>query len=358
MEEFKVAKNDGMYTRTFGYFKAKYAFNFFIGGRGTGKTYSTLNDMLDYADCPLFLRRTHAEMVTIMDTKNSPAVGRVFKMLSDPYKRELCMFGKPSTYGVICTRMYDEVEEKWKYNNSHPLGYASTLMTMQKRGIEMAEVDFIFLDEFIRKKNERRTFKNEYDALMDTYDTVNRNREFDGYPPVYLFACSNSNSIYNDIFKGFGVVNSLENLLRRNSKEFHYYDSSKSLAIHLLPDTDEFLKKRSESVVAKATQDTEYGKMSVGNEFSYDDFTNVGRRSIQGCYPVCSHEDMYVYASKGQNLYYLSYSHAYCKHFKNNSIDNSRFYSYIGHTLANNYGKGRVYFESYELKMRFIELCM
>ena len=58
------------------------------------------------------------------------------------------------------------------------------------RGVDFSDVDMIFFDEFVPQKN-ARPIKAEAEAFFNLYETVNRNRELDGRPPVRVLMLSN-----------------------------------------------------------------------------------------------------------------------------------------------------------------------
>ena len=54
------------------------------------------------------------------------------------------------------------------------------------RGIDFSDYDYILFDEFIPSDGER-PIKREFEAFLNFYETVNRNRELEGKPAVKCF---------------------------------------------------------------------------------------------------------------------------------------------------------------------------
>ena len=161
-------------------------FQFFIGGRGIGKTYSALQECA--TDRFLYLRHSETEI----KLSCSP-VGNPFKVFNRDFNREIEP-GK-GTEGVYT---FTEGERL--------VGYGAALSTFfNKRGVDLSDVNIIFFDEFIPEKLKivragyGETFKN-------LYETVNRNRELKGRPPVKVIFCANALSLSNEILIKYKLI--------------------------------------------------------------------------------------------------------------------------------------------------------
>ena len=60
-------------------------------------------------------------------------------------------------------------------------------------------------DEFIPERHER-PIKNEGAAFLNAYETMNRNRELQGYKPIQTLCLANANDLGNPIFMELGLV--------------------------------------------------------------------------------------------------------------------------------------------------------
>ena len=170
---------------------ASYPYIIVIGARGVGKTYGALSDVaLDNPRRFIYFRRTR----TIIDLIMEPAL--------QPFKR------------INADRLTDIRPDYSKGLGRFMLGekligYAAALSTFANiRGFDGSDIDIMIYDEFIPEPGEIVRF-NSYLALLNAYETINRNREFDGRPPLKLLLLSNSDNIYNDIVSGFGIGDAL-----------------------------------------------------------------------------------------------------------------------------------------------------
>lgn len=175
-------------------------FVFVVGGRDTGKTYSSLIDVAVNDPCTFALmRRTDSELQTICN----PATN-VFKRINQDTCRNIFPFrASKSTFAF-----YDTVEnDKGGHDPEGPiLGYGMALSTLHTiRGFDASDIDILIYDEFIPERHQKR-ITGEFDALVNAYDTINRLRELEGRKALQMICLANANDLANPIFEGFGIV--------------------------------------------------------------------------------------------------------------------------------------------------------
>ena len=164
-------------------------FIFVIGPRGTGKTYGALLEILESGKKFIYLRRTQTEA----DLVSSEVVNPFKKVIEDHPHYEISTDSVNRNMGAFVS-------------DGKEIGYSAALSTFASiRGMDFSDIDIIFFDEFIPEKR-ARPIKEEFQALMNMYETVNRNRELQGKQPVKLVCCANSNDIANPIFIGLEIV--------------------------------------------------------------------------------------------------------------------------------------------------------
>ena len=171
-------------------------FIFEIGPRGTGKSFGILNYILEHKIKFMLLRRTQTEADIISTEVTNP-----FKaiMLQDP---DLQIHPQSVSKNLSAFTIPGETED----DPPQRIGYLAALSTFATiRGADLSDVDLIFYDEFIPEKHQR-PIKDEYKALMNVYETVNRNRELQGRKPVKMICAANSNDIANPVFIGLEIV--------------------------------------------------------------------------------------------------------------------------------------------------------
>ena len=192
---------DNGYVNIRGIIELGLPFNFVVGGRGTGKTYTALKTVKEDAIKFFFMRRTQAQADLINKPEFSP-----FKALNSDEGWEV-ITKAVSKYNAA---FYNGVEN---LPQGEPIGYTGALSTMSNvRGFDAQEVKILIYDEFIPERHER-PIKNEGSALLNAYETINRNRELKGHPPLQLLCLANANDLSNPIFLELGLVKKAEQIL-------------------------------------------------------------------------------------------------------------------------------------------------
>lgn len=346
------------------YLSDNYPFQIFVGGRGTGKTFSgecaglnvdpnTGEDVAIHEERFIWMRRTAQELDLLMDTAKGEGANP-FKPINKLYNRNVGIRQIVKNLGGIYER---ESLDDGLYNYSgEPIGYAVALSTIAGiRGIDLSDCDLWIYDEFIPESHVKR-MKNEGDALLNAYETINRNREFDNKKAVKLVMLANSNDIYNPIFQKLHIVDDCEKMLR-SGKEHRYYPD-RGLAIHILSSTQEFIEKKKNTALYRLTKGTDFSEMALSNKFAYNDFSLVAYRDLKGFRPIACLDDGYIYKNNGGE-WYVCYAPARCPHYKSSvKQDEISFRRDIGILLEPYFIKGKISFESYELKEKILTMIL
>lgn len=352
----KQDKND--FINIFDYADPQYPFQIFVGGRGLGKTYSALSGASVDGKCDgkfILMRRTANELDIMLDSDTMGEGANPFKEINDDFNVN---FGLKRIVKNLAGIYRREDSETGKPRHiGTPIGYGVALSTMASiRGISFSDCTDCFYDEFIPEKHVKK-MKGEFDALMNAYETINRNREFIGKPPLRLWLLANSNDIYNPIFSGLKIVSEAERMQRQG--KMHRYIKERGLAIHLLPPKESFRQKKSQTALYKLTEGSDFADMALNNSFAYNDFTLIGYRQLQGYIPVCSIGDAYIYRKKGGEEYYVTYAPCKAVHF-NSMVEQDviRFRQQFGCMLQPYFVAGKIIFESYQLKQDILALIL
>jgi len=134
-------------------------------------------------------------------------------------------------------------------------GWAIPLsMWQSEKSNAYPNVSTIIFDEFIREKDNSGYIPNEVEALLNLMDTVFRNRD-----NVRCICLSNSVSVVNPYFLYFNIVPDIE-------KRFNAY---KDILVEI-PDSKDFSDERRKTRFGSLIDGTEYGGMSLDNEFVND----------------------------------------------------------------------------------------
>ena len=216
--------------------------NFVIGARGIGKSYSMkkhpINRFIKYGEQFIYVRRYKGELKKLSNYFNDIMVefpDHEFKVKG----RQLYIDGKLFGWAIPLSMWQSEK------SNAYP------------------NVTTIILDEFIREKDNSGYLPNEVEALLNLMDTVFRGRE-----NVRCICLSNAVSVVNPYFLYFGLVPNIK-------KRFNAY---KNMLVEI-PDSKDFSDERRKTKFGSLIDGTEYGDMSLDNEFVNDSQVFIERRT-------------------------------------------------------------------------------
>lgn len=271
-------------------------FNFIVGGRGTGKTYGGLKDAHETGSRFIFMRRTEKILETIRTPELSP-----FKKINEDLGIRLGF--APAGRHVDGIYRMEENEDGRVLPAGPRIGYLLALSTISNvRGFDASDVDEILYDEFIKEEHER-ALKGEGKALLNAYETVNRNRELYGQKPVQLFCLSNSEELGNPIFIELGLVQRAERMQRKGVES--YIDTERGVGLFMLQHSP-ISEKKGETALYKLSGDTEFSRMALGNRFKEIDDQNIGSRPLVEYKPVVGIGEITIYKHKAGSKFYVS----------------------------------------------------
>ena len=247
----------------------KHSINFIliIGKRQVGKTYGVLKNELDSDKHFVLMRRTSKELSLISKGVNSP-----FESI-DGYENKISFSGSADDTTMEMS-MIDNPETK----ESHTIGLAVALSTVASiRGFNGKPYTDLVYDECIPESHVYK-IPHEDEAFLNAYVTINGNRELSGLPPLRAWLLANSNKLDCAILKALKLTEIVEKMTR-NGEEIRLLKERGVLIF--LPDSKEITEKRSKTALYRAIDgENEFTKMSLGNEFSHNDFTDVGREEL------------------------------------------------------------------------------
>lgn len=307
-----------------------YPFIFLPAARGTGKTYGALKYHIENGNRILLIRRTKTE-AELQAKKESTAYKTVMQDLEiedwgcDP-------FGS-SGYGTVWIR-----EESGEIRT---VAYVAALATFANiRGIDFSDIEYIFYDECIAEPHVRK-IKNEGMALANLYESVNRNRELQGRPPVQLLGAANSVNMANDIFMYFNLIEPAERMLQEG---IEWMELGNKLLI--IPQHSPISERKAETALYKAVAN-EFSEMAIKNKFILNDFTYVQRRSLAEYTCLYMVGDLCVYQHKTRQEYYVSFSKGKTKEVYTNGYADLQRFRRERWRFAGYYLDGMIRFENY-----------
>lgn len=317
-------------------------FNFIVGGRGTGKTYGALQEMIDGSHKFFYFRRTQSQVDIISRPEFCP-----FKILNK--NRDWNINTAPITKYNNGFYNFIEIDGKQKPSGA-PLGYISALSTFANlRGFDGSDTDILIYDEFIPEKHER-PIKEEASAFFNSYETINRNRELNGQKPLQVLALANANDLGNPIFMELKLINKAERM-RRTGQEISI-DYNKGIGLFILNDSN-ISEAKANTALYKITSGTDYNEMALGNNFADMESRSIKSMPLQEYRPIVTIGEITIYKHKNNKGYYIStHRNGSPPEFGTSDVERSRFFRSYNY-LWDAYMRDAIRFESAAAEILF-----
>lgn len=284
----KIYDSNG-YVNVEGILEEGYPFNFLVGGRGTGKTYTALKVAKEQGRIFMLMRRTQSQADLISKPEFS-----VFKPLNTDLGWHV-MVKSISKYNS----MFYEADAE---NSTHPIGYTCALSTLSNmRGFDASDIQLLIYDEFIPEKHER-LLKNEADALFNAYETMNRNRELKGIAPIQMLCLANANDITNPVFEHLKLIRIADKMQKGNADR--WTDEKRGIQLIMLHRSP-ISKQKAGTVLYRLTDGSEFSSMALDNDFNVDR-QHIKPRPLSEYLPVCSLGELCIYRHKSENRLYAT----------------------------------------------------
>lgn len=311
-------------------------FTWIVGGRGTGKTYGALKYAYESHTRFILMRRTQAQT----DLINKPEF--------NPYKainQDLGANIQVKSISKYNSRIFEPAED-----GEQLLGYTCALSTISNlRGFDASDCKLLIWDEFVPEKHER-PIKGEGAAFLNAYETINRNRELKGEPPLQVLGLANAFNIANPVFLELGLVGRCEKM-KNNDQEF-FMDPERGILLVLLQ----------RSRISKAKADTALYRLSSGsykdlalyNDFIYNNSDSIKAQALKEYKLLCTVGEISIYRHKSKREYYVSeHRTGTAPLYKSDEVGIMRYRRKYGLVLAPAYVNNRVMFENILTKSLF-----
>ena len=317
------------YVNIRGILASGYPFIFCVGGRGVGKTYTALKTCTEDRRTFMLMRRTQSQCDLISKPEFS-----VFK----PLNQDLSWDIRPERISK-----YNSSFVRYDTGEPYIVGYSCALSTLSNmRGFDASNIEALIYDEFIPEPHER-LLKNEAPALFNAYETMNRNRELKGKPPIQLLCLANANDITNPVFEYLNLISVADKMQKRGSEV--WTDDKRGIMLVMLSRSP-ISKAKSNTALYKLTQGTDFSNMSLNNDFNVSR-TNIKPRPLQEYIPVCRIGELCIYKHKSNRRLYAS-THS-SGVFKNNYLPENvqiLHYQSLYSSHYDYYVSGKIDFES------------
>ena len=267
-----------------------------IGPRGCGKTYSVLDYMQESSSEDskfIYMRRDGTEIDSC-----SSEYGNPYKKLNQDKGYDIHPFqiSKFNGFGIA------------RDDDMNVIGYGVALSTFASmRSQDFSDVDRIFFEEFIPEKHKRK-IKGEGQALLNLYETVNRNRELMGERPVELIMCANGIDLANPILLELGATSLIGKMLMNGQRRLTIPE--KALYIELIPRTK--VSELKEDTVLYRLASNEFALDALDTKFRGADIDFVRKNVNLRSYKTEFSYGNYVFFSNAEH-FYIAYSSVPCK---------------------------------------------
>ena len=272
---------------------------FITGARGTGKTYGELESLITGGKKFILMRRTRNEIDFIARNEAT----NPFAELNRVYKRNIG-FEKSGQFYRIVERSL-EPDEKGGYPVIGYIGILLALSTVANiRGFDGSQYEELFYDEFIPETHVR-AIRDEHLAFLNAIETINRNRELTGNPPLQVVCASNSNRLDNALYMGLNLVGKVDAMKRKGQ------------LYTILQDRGILLVNMEQSRISAAKRDTSLYRMAQGTGFEsmaldnryigeQENNTRIKRQNIAEYKPLVVIGEICIYKHKSERKYYVS----------------------------------------------------
>ena len=307
--------------------------NIIIGGRGIGKTYSSLRYVIESKQKFIYLRNTEIQIAEC-----SGEFGNPFKKLNKDLGLDIIMTRKKQHSNIIDNTTGDII------------GYGCALSTFGNlRGVDLSDVTIVIFDEFIELKP---LMFDQFKSFIHFYETVNRNRELFGEDPLKCILLSNSQTLNNPILIGYNLIEQIEHMTIRRQQKYKNGD-----IFVLLPES-EISDLKAKTAHYQTLKGTAAYDEIIKNKFANDSLYGIIKRPLREYRALCKIDDMYIYMHKSNHKKYVCYKRA-TNIPEYNSKDNLlAFYKFIGRTLSQEYPQGYVEFSSFLAKSSLLKIIM
>lgn len=311
---------------------------FMVLARGTGKTFGTLKYAIDSGQKFIYMRRTQTQADMIRTDEMSPFVS-LYRELGEDYLFRLKSVAKNVT-GIYRVKG-EELELR---------GYIMALSTISNvRGFDTSDCSLLIYDEFIGEKHEK-PIRNEGMAFMNALETVGRNRELKGLPPLKVICMANSNDLASPLFIELGLVRHAEKMIRKGIEAMKIPDRDIML---IIARHSPISAKKAQTSLYRMAGDSAFSQMAIENSFSLEFTEMVESRSLKEYKPLVQVGEICIYQHKSRLLYYVTdHISGHPDRYGSSEIDIRRFANNY-YWLKISYFNRHIYFESFVLQVLF-----
>lgn len=280
-----------------------------IGKRQIGKTYGVLKYMLDTDKRFILLRGMKTELEMLERNVNSP-----FEKIHG-YEGKI-LFDKNSDYTaeIVKQETIENEDGETHHIQSTVIGMGAALSSIGRvRGFNGDIYSDVVFDEAIPESHLLKV-RHGGDAFLNMYTTVAGNRELEGRPPLRVWLLANSNNLDSDILDALRITDVVERMSLRGEES--RIIKNRGIMI-LLPDSKQITDKRKKLALFRAIGgDSKFAKMAYGNEFAYNDYTDVGSKPLSEYKAIINIGGVVIHLHKNDKTLYVTGEYRGMRHCK------------------------------------------
>lgn len=313
--------------------------------RGPGKTYSTLRMEIEDNSKFAFIKRTKEDVHLLCAGDGKDVDLSPFK----PLNRDFGWNIHPDEIEKGIAGFYQYEQFDGEDVPAKLVGYCiAANMALKVKGMDLSDVDDFIFDEFIPRSWERVS-RQEGEAVLDLYETINRDRLKRGRRELRMILLANCVEVNNPMARVFDLVDVLANMDITGQE--YYYDEYKGIVIHIIDSNFDVDEEAEKPGIQRSTEGTTWHESSYGGHFAFNDFTAIGREKLKGhkCIMKIKHRQKEYYVYRKANSYYFCQIKGQTDKIYNLNRENQQklFYEEYGVDLRQAAIEDRVIFSDY-----------
>ena len=211
-------------------------------------------------------------------------------------------------------------------------------------------MDIVLFDEYIAMSGEK-PIPQEATKFYDLLETVNRNRELEGRPPVKVFMLGNANKLMNPYFLHWHFMRTALKMIRGEQMMWRSPNNNRIMVFILKSPISE---RKKQTALYSEDADKGFFSMAIDNAFATD-ATAIKPAKLTDLKHICGIGEIGIYQLKSTGYYYASETIQKTSNYYPENEINLRFFRARFGGLKTIYLGGFFTFENYDCELLFRE---
>lgn len=257
------------------------------GARGTGKTYGALKYSYLMDLKIIYLRRTAVQLDVIT---SAPDI--LYKSINNDIGTNIEVESKKGINYI-----FDNADP----DNPRHIGYCAALTTFNNlRSVDLSDVELLIYDEFCAEGD--RPIKDEGGVFLNMLETVGRNRELQGKPPLKVLMMSNSIRLENPLFMTLKLVAPAIRLMREN--KLVWTDKQRGITLYNIFNSP-ISQQKEQTALYRLVGESDFRDMALYNKYTSDDLTRVKSMNLKNYTYIIHLGELHIYRSRAKDGFYI-----------------------------------------------------